>query len=141
MALDLATNHPHCNLDTAFGDRLGLVAALARIQRGNSDAGLAQISRIQEDYQTSPWAVPHDDLAIAVAYAAHLLDQYGLTLQILQTGVLGFGPWIGYLVPKMCRDLGIPITGHYSRNDVERRSRNDHTDTTASRVLNELNQR
>jgi predicted ATPase/DNA-binding SARP family transcriptional activator len=141
MALDLATSHPHRNLDTAFGDRLGLVAAIARIQRGDTRAGLAEISQIQQKARESPWAVQQDDLAIAIAYAAHLLDQDGLTLQILQTGVVGFGPWIGYLVPKMCRDLGIPITRHYNRTDAERRSRSDHYGTTASRVLNELNQR
>jgi len=57
MALHIATTHPHRNLDTAFGDRLGIVAAIARIQRGDIGSGLAEISEIQQKANNTPWAV------------------------------------------------------------------------------------
>lgn len=141
LALDLATGHPDRNSDTSFGNILGIVAAIARIQRGDTDSGLAQISEIQNRARQTPYSIHRDDAAISIAYIAHLLGHDDLALQILETGVGGYGPWIGYLVPKMCRDLRIPVTGHYSRTDAERRSRSDHYGTTASRVLNEINQR
>ena len=47
-ALRYATTHPHRNIDIAYGDRLGMVAAIARIQRGDIDFGLAEISSIHQ---------------------------------------------------------------------------------------------
>ena len=69
-ALRYATSHPHATLDTAYGDRLGMVAAIARIQRGDIDSGLAEITSIHASSYRSRWAVQPDDLAIAIAYIA-----------------------------------------------------------------------
>lgn len=140
-ALDLATNHPDRHRDTAFGNRLGVVAAIALVQCGDAVIGLYEIAQIQDAARQAPFAVHQDDAAIAVAYIAQLLGHTDLTVRILETGVAGMGPWIGHLVPKMCRDLGVPLTGHYSKTVAERRHRSDHYGSTASRVLNELNQR
>ena len=141
LALDLATGHPDRNRDTTFGNLLGTAAAIARVQRGDTDLGMAEISGIQHRARQARFTVHQDDAAIAIAYIAHFLGHHDLAVQILETGVGGYGPWIGYLVPKMCRDLGIPVTGHHSRTDAERRSRSDYYGTTASRVLNELARR
>ncbi len=138
-ALRYATTHPHHNTDTAYGDRLGMVAAIARIQLGDIDSGLAEISSIHQKTKRTPWAVQQDDLAIAIAYIAHLLGQDDLTLQILETGVVGFGPWTGHLIPAICRDLHIPLTGRST--DVETLRGGVHLGATTDRILRELQQR
>ena len=138
-ALRYASSHPHRNTDTAFGDRLGMVAAIARIQRGDVDLGLAEISAIHQKTQRMPWAVQRDDLAIAIAYIAHLLGHDDLTLQILDTGLVGFGPWTGHLIPAICRDLHIPLTGRST--DVETHRGGGHLGATTDRILGELQQR
>lgn len=140
-AFRLATSHPHRNRDNPHGNLLGIVAAIAQIQVGETDAGLAAMSRIQLRARQAPFAVQQDDAAIAIAYIAHLLRHDDLTLQIIETGVLGYGPWIGYLVPTMCRDLRVPLTGHYSKSNAERRERSDYYGTVGSRALNELCER
>lgn len=138
-ALRYATSHPHRNIDTAYGDRLGMVAAIARIQRGDIDSGLAAIASIHASAYRTRWAAQQDDLAIAIAYIAHLLGHDDLTLQTLETGVVGFGPWIGHLIPVICRDLHIPLTGRSS--DIETLRGGVHLGATADRVLADLQQR
>lgn len=138
-ALRLATSHPHRHVDTAFGDRLGMVAAIALVERGDIDAGLTQAAEIQRKVRAT--VVQQVDASITIAYIAHLLGEDDLTLQILQTGVLGFGPWLGYLVPKICRDLQIPVTGDWPESDRARRNKSDRAGAAATHAIDELRQR
>jgi predicted ATPase len=138
-ALRYATSHPHRNTDTAYGDRLGMAAAIARIQRGDIDSGLAEITSIQASSYRTRWAVQQDDLAIAIAYMSHLMGHEDLALQILETGVVGFGPWTGHLTAVICRDLHIPLTGRST--DVELLRDGVHLGATIDRVLADLRQR
>jgi hypothetical protein len=80
-------------------------------------------------------------VARRVAYIAHLLGHDDLARRVLETGVIGRGPWFGHLVPKMCRDLGIPLTGRFAQTADERKRDSDHYGATASGVLDELRQR
>ena len=132
LALDLATRHPDRNRDISFGNLLGIAAAIARIQRGDTDRGLAEIAEIQDRARQTPFAVHQDDAAIAIAYIAHLLDQDDLAVQILETGVIGYGPWIGYLVPRMCRDHRHPGHRALQQNRRGTSKQSDHYGTTAS---------
>ncbi len=140
-AVDLATRHPQRNRDNPHGDLLGIVAAIAQVRDGNTDDGLADIARIQNRARQTPFTIQQDDAAIAIAYIAHLMGHDDLTSKILETGVLGYGPWVGYLVTTMCRDLGIPLRGHLSRSVAESRDRSNRYGATAGRVLRELEQR
>ena len=140
-ALKLATSHPRRQLDNAFGDRLGIVAAIARIQNGDIETGIAEIAAIHQRADEVPWATQPEDLAIAVAYIAHLLGHSDLTRQIIDTGVIGFGPWIGYLVPKICRDLDIPLTRSVSNADPASLPDIDHLATVSARALSDLRDR
>ncbi len=138
-ALRYATTHPHRNIDIAYGDRLGMVAAIARIQHGDIELGLAEISSIHQKAARTPWAVQQDDLAIAVAYICHLLGEDDLALEIVETGVSGFGPWTGHLIPVICRDLHIPLTGRSA--DVGRLRDGVQLSALTDRVLSSLQQR
>lgn len=69
------------------------------------------------------------------------MRQDDLSVQILETGVLGYGAWIGCLVPKTCRDLHVPLMGHDNQSVAERQERSDLYGAVASRVLDELDQR
>lgn len=140
-ALRLATNHESRNRTTTFGDLLGLVSAIARVQHGDIDVGLVEISQIHAEARRAPLGFQQDNTSIAVAYIAHLLSHDDLTRQLLETGVAGRGPWFGHLVPKMCRELGTPLTGDYLQTVAERRRRSDRYGATASGVLDELHQR
>ena len=140
-ALELATTHRTRHVETASGDSLGLVGAIARVQRGDIDVGLDQISQIHAEASRSPIVFVQDDGAVAVLYIAHLLSHEDLTQQLLATGVAGRGPWFGHLVPKICRELDIPVTGDYLGTVAERRARSDLYGHTARLVLDELLQR
>ena len=140
-ALELATGHPLRNRDNPHGDLLGIVAAIARIRNGETDAGLSGMSYIQLRARHAPYAIQQDDAAIAIAYIAHILHHADLTIEILETGVVGYGPWVGYLVPKICRDTGIQFHGHCSTSFAERQERSDFYGTVASGALEKLRER
>ena len=142
-ALELATSSSHFDRSGAHGDLLGIVAAIARVRTGDTATGLADMTRIQHRARQTHFRIQQDDAAIAIAYIAHLLHHDDLTVQILETGTIGYGPWIGYLVPKICRDLHIPLTGqgNYRKSVEERHERSDHYGIVATRVLNQLHER
>jgi hypothetical protein len=68
------------------------------------------------------------------------MNRDDLTREILDTRVLGYGPWVGYLVTKMCRDLGVELRGYQGKSVAESRERSNRYGAIASRVLNELEQ-
>lgn len=138
-ALALASSHQFRN--RKIGYVLGLVSAIARVQRGDLDVGLEEISQMHAEARRSPVAFLQDNTSIVVAYIAHLLAHDDLTRRVLETGVAGRGPWFGHLVPKMCRELGIPLTGDLRPTAAERRSKSEHYGATASGVLDELYER
>jgi len=140
-ALQHADRHPQRDGELTHGNLLGIAAAIAQVQGGDANNGLAAISHIQRRARQAPFVIQRDDAAIAIAYIARLLQHDDLTMQILETGVLGYGPWIGHLVPKMCRDLGIPLVGYASRSVAERQERSVFYGTVASRVLRQLCER
>ena len=140
-AFRLASSHPLRNRDDPHGDVLGLAAAIALVASGDIERGLTEISRIQRRVRQAPFAIQQDDAAITIARIAHLLGHHDLALQILDTGVLGYGPWIGYLVPTMCRELDVPLNGYSSRSVAEREQRSNYYGGVASRVLDQLCQR
>jgi predicted ATPase/DNA-binding SARP family transcriptional activator len=140
-ALEIATSHRYQNRLTTFGNRLEMVGAIARVQRGDVDVGLHKISQSHAEARRTPGALLQEDTSVVVAYVAHLLSHDDLTRRVLETGVIGRGPWFGHLVPKMCRDLGIPLTGHFPQNADERKRKSDHYGATASGALDELHQR
>ena len=140
-ALQLATGPSQRRRDDPHGNLLGSVAAIARVQSGDIGDGLTEISHIQRRARRAPFAIQQDDAAIAIAYIAHLMHHDDLAAQILETGVLGYGPWIGYLVPTTCRDLGIPLQGHVNRSSAEAQERSNYYGTVAARVLDELCER
>jgi hypothetical protein len=137
-ALRLAEGHPERNRDSPHGNLLGIVAAIARVQRGDPDQGLADMAGIQRRARWAPFAIQQDDAAVTIAYMAHLLGHDDLTVQILETGVLGYGPWVAHLALAMCRDMGTPLVGHVSQSVEESRARSDSYGVAASRVLDEL---
>ena len=140
-ALELATSHQYQNSATTFGDRLGMVGAIARIQHGDIDAGIDEISHSHAGARRTPGALMQEDTSVVVGYIAHLLGRDDLARRVLETGVIGRGPWFGHLVPKICRELGIPLSGHFPQNADERKRESDHYGATASGVLDELHQR
>jgi len=140
-ALRLATGHPDRERTGAYGERLGMAQAIALVQRGDVDLGVNEISRILDRARRHSVKFVQDDTAVAVAYIAHLSGHEDLARELLDTGVAGRGPWIGHLVPKMCRELGIELTGHYIHGVDERLARSDRSGGTAARVLAELHER
>jgi predicted ATPase/DNA-binding SARP family transcriptional activator len=141
MALDLATNHPERHRLTGFGDRLGYVIAIALVQRGEVDAGLEHMAAIQRTALENSWAAPHDDVALSVAAIAHLLGHDDLVLEVLRTGATGFGPWMGYLVPKLRRDLGEPDVTRLGNANVYSGSSAEYYSAINTRILDELRRR
>ncbi len=101
------------------------------------------MTKIQHRTRQTHFRIQQDDAAIAIAYTAHLLGHDDLTMEILETGTIGYGPWIGYLVPKMCHDLEIPLTGrgNYRKPVGERHERSDHYGMVANQVLDQLHER
>lgn len=109
-ALELALTHPEHDRYTYFGDVLGVAAALSFVRLGRIDEGLDVLAAVNRRAGETSFARHAEDVAIALAVAAHYLGRDDLTLATLETGPLGRGPHIGHFVPALCRELDRPLT-------------------------------
>lgn len=69
-----------------MGDSIGIASALATVVRGGIGDGLSQLDANLRRAQSTSFVLPTDNTAVAIAYAANVLGDDDITLELLNTG-------------------------------------------------------